>query len=166
MSRNSHSQVVITDHPISSSNDRLRSSLSLIPLQLRHPVISVRRRNPHPTAASVIMPETPIHEHYLPARRKHQIRTPGQIRPMQPVAIPQPMKQPTHLHLRLHPLRFHPRHYPAADFRRYCVHHISAPARGMSPNHHCTRHSQAPARDSAAEAFELQTSGRSHSLPG
>jgi len=68
----------------------------LVPFKLRQPIFPIRLRNMR-CIAVVGMPETPVNENHLPARRKNQIRLSREIFSMQPESVPQGVHETSHL---------------------------------------------------------------------
>ena len=72
----------------------------LIARDFLRPVAPVLLRYPVSTLAGVTVPETSMHENYLPARAEHQVRFSGQILSVQSVTETHAVHYPAHGHFR------------------------------------------------------------------
>lgn len=85
--------------------------------QLCTPVLFIRLWPFAPGLAVMPMPETAVNEDDLAPPRKHEVRVPWQVFPVQPIPIPQTMHESAHPHLRLRIVAVHPSHCAFALLR-------------------------------------------------
>jgi hypothetical protein len=79
------------------------------------------------------VPETAVNEDDLAPLRKHEIRVPRQLFPVQPIPIPQTIHESAHPHLRLRIFAVHPSHRAFALLRGKVVRADQTHNRSISP---------------------------------
>ena len=92
----------------------------LVASDLLGPVSSVSPGCSVATFAGVTVPETSMHENYLPARAEHQVRFSGQILSVQSVTETHAVHYPAHGHFRPGVLTLDCTHGPAALLGSHC----------------------------------------------
>lgn len=105
----------------------------LVCLELGFPKLDVGFRIVRKCASSMSMPVTTMHKDDLVASRKHQIRRAGKISAMQPEAITEAMRNPSHRQLGLGVLSPYAAHHPGTRLLIDDVHESSESLQSAQP---------------------------------